>query len=65
MTRLPSGGLISAGSMPRLPSGSLVSARSLQRMPSGNVYDNFPCVRVGDVVLPSSMDLRELIFTRT
>ncbi|GAB4815349.1 hypothetical protein N2152v2_002395 [Parachlorella kessleri] len=57
-SRLPSGGLLSAGSLPRLPSGSLVSARSLQRMPSGNVYDNFPCVRVGDVVLPSSMDLR-------
>lgn len=33
-------------------------AGTLQRMPSGNVYDNFPCIRVGDFVLPSSMDLR-------
>ena len=33
-------------------------ASGLQRMPSGNVYDGFPCVRVGDFLLPSSMDLR-------
>lgn len=29
-----------------------------RRQSSGNVYDGFPCVRVGDVLLPSSMDLR-------
>lgn len=28
------------------------------RMPSGNVYEGFNAVRVGDVQLPSSMDLR-------
>lgn len=28
------------------------------RLPSGNVYDGFNAVRVGDVQLPSSMDLR-------
>ncbi len=31
---------------------------SLRRMPSGNLYEGFPCVRVGDYLLPSSMDLR-------
>jgi len=25
------------------------------------VYDNFPCVRVGDYNLPSSMDLRQYL----
>ena len=38
-----------------------VLANSLQRMPSGNIYDGFPCVRVGDFLLPSSMDLRTLL----
>ncbi len=33
---------------------------SLRRMPSGNLYEGFPCVRVGDYLLPSSMDLRAL-----
>lgn len=33
--------------------------RPVMRQPSGNIYDNFPCVRVGDVILPSSMDLRK------
>lgn len=33
----------------------------LSREPSGNVYDNFPCVRVGDYDLPSSMDLRQYL----
>jgi hypothetical protein len=55
------GPLLSPAGMPRLPSANLLSAAgSVQRVPSGNVYDNFPCVRVGDVILPSSMDLREL-----
>ena len=53
------GGLAPSGSMPRLPSGLLSPSGSVQRVPSGNLYDNFPCVRVGDVNLPSSMDLRE------
>jgi hypothetical protein len=50
----------------QVPSGVLnrgeaaVLANSLQRMPSGNIYDGFPCVRVGDFLLPSSMDLRML-----
>lgn len=30
-------------------------------MSSGNVYDDFPCVRVGDYDLPSSMDLRQYL----
>lgn len=48
---------------PQVPSGVLnrgeaaVLAGNLQRMPSGNIYDGFPCVRVGDFLLPSSMDL--------
>lgn len=33
----------------------------LSRKSSGNVYDNFPCVRVGDYNLPSSMDLRQYL----
>ncbi len=33
----------------------------LSRKSSGNVYDNFPCVRVGDYDLPSSMDLRQYL----
>jgi hypothetical protein len=51
----------------QVPSGVLnrgeaaVLANSLQRMPSGNIYDGFPCVRVGDFLLPSSMDLRTLL----
>ena len=32
----------------------------LSRKSSG-VYDNFPCVRVGDYDLPSSMDLRQYL----
>ena len=28
---------------------------------SSGVYDNFPCVRVGDYDLPSSMDLRQYL----
>lgn len=48
----------------QVPSGVLnrgeaaALAGGLQRMPSGNIYDGFPCIRVGDFVLPSSMDLR-------
>ncbi|KAK9814337.1 hypothetical protein WJX72_004126 [[Myrmecia] bisecta] len=34
---------------------------TLTRQPSGNIYDNFPCVRVGDYNLPSSMDLRHYL----
>lgn len=51
----------------QVPSGVLnrgeaaVLANSLQRMPSGNIYDGFPCVRIGDFLLPSSMDLRMLL----
>lgn len=37
------------------------SSSSLHRNPSGNVYEGFPCVRVGDMVLPSSMDLRAFL----
>lgn len=33
----------------------------LSRKSSDNVYDNFPCVRVGDYNLPSSMDLRQYL----
>ena len=33
----------------------------LSRKSSGSVYDNFPCVRVGDYDLPSSMDLRQYL----
>ncbi|KAL0039591.1 hypothetical protein WJX77_002835 [Trebouxia sp. C0004] len=33
----------------------------LSRKSSGNVYDNFPCVKVGDYNLPSSMDLRQYL----
>ena len=33
----------------------------LSRKSSGTVYDNFPCVRVGDYDLPSSMDLRQYL----
>ena len=28
---------------------------------SSDLYDNFPCVRVGDYNLPSSMDLRQYL----
>lgn len=48
----------------QVPSGVLnrgeaaALAGGLQRMPSGNIYDGFPCIRIGDFVLPSSMDLR-------
>ena len=38
---------------------------SLRRMPSGNLYEGFPCVRVGDYLLPSSMDLRALSQAQT
>jgi len=37
------------------------SSSSLHRHSSGNVYEGFPCVRVGDVILPSSMDLRAFL----
>lgn len=33
----------------------------MSRKSSGSVYDNFPCVRVGDYDLPSSMDLRQYL----
>ena len=33
----------------------------LRRKSSGTVYDNFPCVRVGEYDLPSSMDLRQYL----
>lgn len=36
-------------------------AGNLQRMPSGNVYEGFPCIRIGDFVLPSSMDFRQYL----
>ena len=38
---------------------------SLRRMPSGNLYEGFPCVRVGDYLLPSSMDLRAFSWGQT
>ena len=50
-TQTPSGHGMNRGEAAALAGG-------LQRMPSGNVYDGFPCIRVGDFVLPSSMDLR-------
>ena len=40
-----------------VPSGG---ERLLSRK-SSDVYDNFPCVRVGDYDLPSSMDLRQYL----
>ena len=57
--------LATLSTIDRLPS-SLSDAfirrsSSLLRHPSGNVYEGFPCVRVGDVVLPSSMDLRAFL----
>ncbi len=33
----------------------------LRRQSSGNIYDGFPCVRVGEYNLPSSMDLRQFL----
>ena len=45
----------------RLSGGVLLSAGSLPRLPSGDVYEGFPCVRIGDVLLPSSMDLRAFL----
>jgi hypothetical protein len=45
----------------RLSGGALLSTGSVQRLPSGELYDGFPCVRVGDVLLPSSMDLRAFL----
>ena len=41
--------------------GSAGGEGLLSRKSSGNVYDNFPCVRVGDYDLPSSMDLRQYL----
>ena len=37
------------------------SNSSLHRHSSGNVYEGFPCVRIGDHILPSSMDLRAFL----
>lgn len=45
----------------RLSGGVLLSAGSLPRLPSGDVLEGFPCVRIGDVLLPSSMDLRAFL----
>jgi hypothetical protein len=45
----------------RLSDGALLSAGSLTRLPSGDAYDALPCLRVGDVLLPSSMDLRAFL----
>ena len=33
----------------------------LRRQSSGNIYEGFPCVRVGEYNLPSSMDLRQFL----
>ena len=48
----------------RLSGGVLLSAGSLPRLPSGDIYEGFPCVRIGDVLLPSSMDLRAFLGER-
>lgn len=45
----------------RLSGGALLTAGSLPRLPSGDVFEGFPCVRIGDVLLPSSMDLRAFL----
>ena len=37
------------------------SSINLLRPSSGSVYDGFPCIRVGETVLPSSMDFRAFI----
>lgn len=61
----PSSGTLTAALAPsggykHLNAGEMAAIMgSLRRLPSGNVYDGFPCVRVGDYLLPSSMDLRE------
>ena len=39
----------------------LSGGESLLRRKSSGIYDNFPCVRVGDYDLPSSMDLRQYL----
>lgn len=61
----PAPQLATLSTIDRLPSSLsdafLRRSSSLHRNPSGNVYDGFPCVRVGDVVLPSSMDLRAFL----
>lgn len=33
----------------------------IRRQSSGNIYEGFPCVRVGEYNLPSSMDLRQFL----
>ena len=46
----------------RQASGSLFESYSaLKRQASGNLYEGFSCVRVGSIVLPSSMDLRNFL----
>jgi hypothetical protein len=57
--------LTTLSTIDRLPSSLsdafLRRSSSLHRHSSGNVYEGFPCVRVGDVILPSSMDLRAFL----
>lgn len=63
----PSGALplVSMSTIDRLPSTLsdifIRRSSSFRRHSSGNVYEGFPCVRVGDMVLPSSMDLRAFL----
>lgn len=57
--------LTSWPTLERLPSTLsdtfLRRSTSIHRATSGGIPDGFPCVRVGDVVLPSSMDLRAFL----
>ena len=61
----PTPQLATLSTIDRLPSSLsdafLRRSSSLHRNPSGNVYEGFPCVRVGDHILPSSMDLRAFL----
>ena len=48
--------------LPHRASTSAITGEGLiRRKSSGNVYEDFPCVRVGDYDLPSSMDLRQYL----
>eukprot|EP00890_Picochlorum_soloecismus_P002237 jgi/Picsp_1/3013/NSC_01235-R1_endoribonuclease dicer len=48
--------------LPSTLSDALIRRSSSHQSHQGsNIYEGFPCVRVGDVVLPSSMDLRAFL----
>ena len=48
--------------LPSTLSDALIRRSSSHQSQQGsNIYEGFPCVRVGDVILPSSMDLRAFL----